>query len=108
MTAEVHRIHPDRDEGQSGDVKALSLADIRGEILSQITGPHGQVVRAMAQEIGQSLVPTMAAITIIKFATGATPTPSTWTVRMMTRQAGMEIWILPKGAKPPKGAIRLE
>ena len=105
---QVHRIHPNRDEGQSGNIKELQLADIRGTILSLITGPSGEVVRKKAQELGQSLIPTMAAATIIKFATGVTPTPSAWTIRMMARQAEMEIWIIPKGVIPPRGAIRLE
>jgi len=108
LTASVHRIHPNRDEGQDGNVKALKLADTRGEILSQITGSYGQVVWTKARDMGQSFLPTMAASTIIKFATGETQTPSTWTVRMMIRQAGHELWVLPKGAKPPEGAYRLE
>lgn len=108
MVATVHRIHQNRDEGLSGNVKELKLADIRGEILSHITGVSGEVVRKKAHDLGQSLIPTMAASTIIKFATGQTPTPSTWTIRKMVEVAGQEIWILPKGAKVPPGAIKLE
>lgn len=108
MAASVHRIHPNRDEGQDGNPKAVKLADTRGEILSQITGSAGQVVWAKAHAMGQSFVPTMAAQTIIKFATGQTATPSTWTIRMMVKQAEGEIWVLPRGVTPPKGAYRLE
>jgi hypothetical protein len=102
------RVHQNRDEGQSGDIKSLKLADIRGEILNQITDGNGLVSWSKANAMGQSFIPTMAASTIINFATGETPNPSTWTIRKLTEQADMEVWLLPKGAKPPKGAVKFE
>lgn len=102
------RVHQNRDEGLSGDIKALKLADIRGEILNQITDGHGLVSWSKAHVMGQSFIPTMAAATIINFATGETMNPSTWTIRKMTEQAEMEVWLLPKGTRPPKGAVRFE
>jgi hypothetical protein len=95
------------DEGQNGNPKELDLANIRGEIHNQITDGNGLISRKKAKEIGDSLIPIMAASTIMKFATGVTPTPSAWTIRMMTIQADYVLYMLPRGANAPEGAIKL-
>jgi len=105
---QVHRIHPNRDEGQSENPRALRLADIRAKIRLQIQDSAGNISRAKAHDMGQSFLPTMAASTVVRFATGETLSPSSWTIRMMTQQAGMDVWLLPQGAAKPAGAIRFE
>jgi hypothetical protein len=95
------------DEGQNGNPKELDLANIRGAIHNQITDGNGLINRKKAKAIGDSLVPTMAASTIMKFANGDTPTPSAWTIRMMTMQADYVLFALPRGANVPEGAIKL-
>ena len=101
----VSRINQTLDEGQSGDPKELQLADIRGAIRGLITNSHGTVEWSKANAIGKSLLPTMAASTIIRFANGDTNQPSVWTIRKMAELVEYRPVFIRKGAKLPAGAI---
>lgn len=112
MAANVHRIHQNRDEGQSGDEKALALADVRGEILNQITGPHGNVVWAKARDIGRSAIPALAAATVVNFATGQSKTPTYWTIKPLTEyvkgRRPMKMWLIQADFAPPLGVVAVQ
>ena len=100
------RVNQNRDEGQT-DPKELALEDIRGVVRLLITNSYGVVEWSKANEIGKNLLPTMAASTIIRFATGETSQPSVWTIRKMSELADYRPVFIPRGAKLPKGAIEM-
>ncbi len=103
----MNRINQGQDEGQSGDPRALELADIQAKIRKMIAGTRGEVSSHKANGLGKSLVPTMAAVTIINFATGETKRPSTWTIRKLSEVAGYKLVFVPANTPLPDGSIEL-
>lgn len=108
----AHRIHQDREEGQSGNHKDLALADLRGEVRQHIVDRHGNIVWTKARDIGESFIVKMSPSTIINFATGETRTPSDWTMRMLgeyVRQKKSRVYmIFDENFVPPEGTIEIK
>ncbi len=103
----MHFPNPNLDEGQSGDVKAMQMADLRGKIRKLIEGSGGYPDWSKAHEIGQSQIPTMAASTIINFAYGKTKKPSSWTQRTLAAVTGYKIIGVPTETIVP-GSISID
>ena len=101
------QINPNLSEGLGGDLRALNLADVRGIIRRKIEGPGGYPSWTKADAIGKSLVPTMAAQTIINFAYGKTIRPSPWTIKKMCQVAQFRMVALPYDVPLPQGAIEM-
>ena len=99
------RINQDLDEGQSGDPRALQLADIQAIVRRRITWPDGSISWTKANELGKSLVPTMAAATIVNFATGKTRHPASWTIWQMSKLARYRMAFVPEDVTLPPGSI---
>ncbi|MCA9367392.1 hypothetical protein KC887_03985 [Candidatus Kaiserbacteria bacterium] len=108
----THRIHQDRDEGQSGHHKDLEMADFRAEVRQHIVDPHGNIVWTKARDIGESFIVKMSPSTIINFATGETRTPSDWTMRMLgkyVRQKKPRVFmVFDEKFVPPEGTIEIK
>lgn len=101
------RMNQDLDEGQSGDERKLELAEIRSVIRKLVQWPNGDPCWSKADQLGKSLVPTMAAATIINFAWGKTMRPSSWTIKSLSGVAGYRMVFVPDGAPLPKGAFAI-
>lgn len=99
-------INPDMEEGLALDPKVIQMADIRAKIRKLIEDTYGRADRYKAHALGQSQIPTMAAVTIINFAYGKTKRPSTWTIDTLAKVVGFEIIAVPTGTIVP-GAVRL-
>lgn len=102
------RTNPDLDEGLSGDPRAIHLGALRAAIRVKITGPNGYYSWSMANDVGRSLTPTMAADTVINFAMGWSLRPSANTIRKMGEVAGLEFGGLPTGSEKPEGWVPFE
>lgn len=100
-------INPNLDEGQTGDPKALQLADTRAIIRKKIEGPDGSPSWTKARDMGQTMVPTMAAATIVRFATGETVKPSAWTIKKLSQEADFKLMLVPAGAIAPPGSFEI-
>ncbi len=101
------RLNQGLDEGQSGDPRALNLADIRAGVRKMIQDSRGELSSYKASELGKSLVPTMAGSTIMKFASGETKAPSSWTIRKLNKVIGRRLISIPEDAILPEGSIEL-
>ena len=95
------------DEGQTGDPKALALADTRAIIRKKIEGPDGRPSWTKARDMGQTMVPTMAAATIVRFATGETVRPSAWTIKKLSQEANYRLMLVPADAVAPSGSFEI-
>lgn len=102
MSNVVRLINPTLDEGQSGNVRNLEIAIIRGLIRKMIEGPDGRPVRRKAEMIATKY--SMCAATVIKFAYGETSTPSTWTNNSMAQEAGFKLVLIPIDTPLPVGS----
>lgn len=104
--AQHKRINPTLDEGLSGDLRAVYIATVRGEIRGMIENHDGSCSWSKANTLARSIEPLpMAAQTVIKFAYGETRRPDSYTIRSLAGVAGLELGFMPKGKRKPKGWI---
>jgi len=99
-------INPDLDEGANGNIRNLEMAIVRAAIRTKIEHGYGRPNRAAAKAIAEKY--HMCSATVIKFAYGDTRTPSTWTIKSMSREANFQVVLVPLDAILPTGSVQLE
>ena len=89
------------------DEQHIELELVRQEVYRQIVGPDGQPSWSKADKLARAQIPAMCAATVIRFATGETKRPSSWTIKLMTRQADFRLVAQPRSWKVKKGSFEL-
>ncbi len=98
------RINQDLDE--SSDPRATKMADTRAAVRKLIEDQYGLVSWVKARDLGAQYY--ICAQTVIKFATGETRKPSSYTMFCMEKSVGYGLARVPLDTKLPKGASWLE